>query len=156
MFVVGQLEFNPVPFIFLGWIALFGFLPLALRTRRRRAMTRLAYKRSFDVLERELPADFQTMLRGLGRWDTVRNAVAGFENDDMLVAFDIEMPRGRSNYLQTVVARRCAQPVHRLDQPPSGFALRTMDNWRALMLSGGFGPSTIAPERIEQLWDALS
>ncbi len=151
-----EMRFNPVPFLFLGLIAVLRCLPYALRHRRRRQIEQLASKRGFEILDRDLPTDFQTMLSGLKTWDTVRNAVAGFEDCDMLVAFDIEMPRGRGIYLFTVVARRCARPVNSVVPPPKGYALRTMDNWRALMLSGGFGPSTISPQRIEQLWQALA
>jgi hypothetical protein len=157
---LSQLEpdpgFSPVPFLFLGWIALFGLIPFALRRRRVRRLERLAGERGFDVLDRELPADFQTRLTGLDRWDTVSTAIAGFEGGDMLVAFDIEMPHGRTTYLRTIVARRCSRPVHALEKAPAGCSLRTWDNWRAVMLSRDFGPVTISPQRIEQLWEALS
>jgi hypothetical protein len=159
MYVLRELQdpagFNPVPFVFFGLVGLTYLLFFGLRSRRSRQMKRLAERRGFDVLERDLPADFQTMLSGLRPWETVRNAVAGFHGSDMLVAFDIEMPRGRSSYLLTVVARRCAHPLGALEIPAKGFALRRMGDWRAVMLSGGFGPSTISPQRIEQLWEAL-
>jgi hypothetical protein len=154
--LAAETGFNPIPLLILGSIVSLNILFFALRSRRRSGLKRLAKKRGLDVLQRDLPADFQKMLSGLSSWDTVSNAVAGFEDNDMLVAFDIEMPRGRGTYLLTVVARRCARPVNPIVQPPKEYALRTMDNWRALMLSGGFGPSTISPQRIEQLWQALA
>ena len=140
------------------------FLLYVRHTRGRSdAMRKLADRHGLQYLAMTLPAEFPRKLLDdlyagwlIPRWEAPQNVIGGAQGDDILVAFDITVHRGKSHYRRTVVARR--SPNH---SPKESFGkrylYRMMGDWQLVTLQSSVLSISrlIEPGTIEKLWEQL-
>ena len=155
---------SPLPVILL-FAVIGGIFYLYVRHVRGRAdaMRKLAGKDGFAFLGNTLPSEFPRKLLDdlyagwlIPRWEGPRNMVRGFNGNDILLAFDITVHRGKSHYRRTIVALRSTTAT-----PKTGigddYVYRSGSDWQIVTPKSSVLsiPRLIAPRTIEKLWERL-
>ncbi len=130
---------------------------------RTSAMRKLADKRGLPWLYNTLPREFPRKLLDdqytgwlIPRWSNPHNVIGGEDGPDYLLAFDINVQKGKGSYQRTIVARRSAimKPKAAFEK---GYIYRTFGDWQMVTRDSTqlTLPRIIEPYTVEKLWDLL-
>ena len=139
------------------------FLYLRHMRGRAAAMRKLAEREGFDFLGTALPAQFPRKLLDdlyagwlIPRWEGPRNVVRGVDGDELMLAFDVTVHRGKSHYRRTVVALRSAKATPKTTVGER-YLYRSTGDWQMVTPQSNILsiPRLITPRMIVKLWERL-